>query len=83
VTISEFLKVAAKHYGREALADIVAAEIIMFAWKEFKKGNSPAGAMKALRGDLPALTEEQRARSLKLILREWKTFQLERRAGHE
>ena len=81
MTISGFLKVAAKHYNREGLADIMAAEIILYAWRRFEEGYSPAGAFKSLRGELPSLSRGQGTRALKLILREWKTFQLERRGS--
>lgn len=82
--VAEFLKLAATHYGGdpEALADIFQAEVVCYTWQSFERGLSPVESMEAIREELPPLTAEDAAEVLKLILREWLLFRLERGGYH-
>ena len=73
-----------KHFDdKETLTDVFQVEVLLHARRCFEKGDSPVQAMEALQGGLSPMSETDRAGVLKLVLSEWRLFQLERRGQRE
>lgn len=83
-SIRETLIMVSKYFDdKETLTDVFQVEILLNARRCFEAGDSPVKAMETLQGSLPPMSESDRAGVLKLVLSEWRLFQLERRGQRE